>query len=846
MKKEQVTRNKHPSKTVSSIRGKLGSRTGAEREQALIRILLTAIFLVTFYILNHPTIFALTVAYLVISVAIYTWIHLSTASSHIRKVIGILGDITMTSLVLYLADEAGILAFFVYLWVIIGNGFRYGALYLKISTLLSISGTAIVLGAGYYWSDHFWVGFVMILSLTILPIYMANLLRKLHSAIDIAEEANAAKSQFLANMSHELRTPLNGIIGASELLTLTPLDKKQQKYAHLIQSSGHTLLSLIEDVLDISKIEAGKQTIESTPFDLHELINTTTQIFQPQADGKNVKLISHVAPDVPFLLHGDELHIRQVLMNFISNALKFTEEGSVKILVTLSDLSSQSQTWINFSVIDTGIGLSEEAQEQVFNSFTQADSSVTRKYGGTGLGTTISKELVELMGGKVGINSKEGKGSEFWFQLPLERQAAQKKEDIAVSTSFSDARILTLLNDSLIPEFINPIHRWGQEIKISENVIDFITELTEASKLGIPFHIAIVGESSLGMSPEKFIETVRKKIEAPSTSFILVGDGFDQVTTTELINSGFFASLTTPLNESLLFNAIHEICIGEELHINVPSIVDYQQRNNQLPPLQILVAEDNEVNQIVIREFLENMGHEVFIVEDGEEALDTISDENLNFDLALLDINMPNMSGLEVLKAYRFLEVGKRLPIVILSADATATNIAECMDAGADDYLTKPVEHRKLSATIEKLAQTQKGKSTTLIANKKEPIENTQMWSHINADVLDELSTSIKREHFVEDIITTFLKSSTEKAETLAQMSFHPDAQAFADIIHSLKGSSGLVGATAIYKTCEAIEQQHNLTPEIMRSCILDLNKSFEACRQEFMRYIETRNANNS
>jgi len=366
-----------------------------DREQATVRIFLVA--LVSLYLYFFGTLEAgkLVSSYLIVSLLYFLWIVLSPAMSLSRRLILILTDITVpTVAILLLENTSGETFVAIYLWIIVGNGLRFGVKYLIYATGLSFTAFLIILFISPFWQSHFslWMGLVVLI--TVVPAYMSILIIKLHRAITAAEAANKAKSQFLANMSHELRTPLNGIIGAGELLSMTQLSKQQQGYANLIQSSGKTLLALIEDVLDISKIEAGKQTSEIKRFDLHVLISTTLQVFLPQAKKKGLTLTAHVNDAVAFRLKGDELHIRQILVNFISNALKFTKEGYIKVLVELVEQADDERYWLKFRVLDTGIGLSEEAQSKIFDSFTQADISTTRQYGGTGLGTTISKELV--------------------------------------------------------------------------------------------------------------------------------------------------------------------------------------------------------------------------------------------------------------------------------------------------------------------------------------------------------------------------------------------------------------------------------------------------------------------
>ena len=827
-----------PIKVAQHIKQRLSNRSDTEHVQAIIRIILTSIFFVVYF--NEPNILALISIYFAVSLSILTWIIFSPKPSPIRKVLGIIGDMSMASFVLYFANEAGILALPVYLWVMIGNGFRFGPTYLRISAFCAIVGASTALSMGSYWSHYYWVSFVLLITLTAVPLYMSSLIIQLHEAIAKAKQSSKAKSQFLANMSHELRTPLNGIIGASELLSLSDLDEKQKKYAHMIKSSGHTLLSLVKDVLDISKIEAGKQTSEIKPFDLHELIYETLQPFLPKAEEKGIVLTSHIEPDVPFRLLGDELHLKQVLTNFLSNAIKFTTHGSIKLLVQTSSSTPSSPTRIRFRVIDTGIGMSQQAQQNIFDSFVQADSSVTRKYGGTGLGTTISKELVSLMQGDIGLHSQEGKGSEFWCEIPFQRQKPANKEEIAISTSFSDARILTLMCPQLLPQFVTPMQRWGQTVSSSHNVIDMVTTLNKAHEQAKPFHICIVEQQLLGISPEQLIKTVRDKDILSEVSFILVGEHFPPIESALLIEMGFTSVLTYPLIESLLFNAIHEVCIGKQINHNIPSITDYHKRKTQ-QKLHILVAEDNEVNQDVIQAFLELMGHQVYMVDDGDKALDALTDDTLQFHLALLDINMPHMSGLDVIKAYRFIETDKHLPMIILSADAVSSHIQDSLGMGADDYLTKPIEYNKLAVSIDKLTQSKN--TNTILQPAQETLTANHEWEYIDPSLLDKLATTAKREHFIDGLVEKFIAGTTEKISTLEHALTNHDAQVCLDTFHALKGSSGTVGATRIYEICVSIEKYQQPTDLIMQQHIEQLKKYFDKSTSELSHYIQNHHA---
>lgn len=356
-----------------------------------------------------------------------------------------------------LYGEAGSPLLVVYLWVTLGNGFRYGANYLYAATAMAIAGFVLVLALSPYWSQHMSIGVAFLLSMIAVPLYSASLLKQVHSAIQRERKANQAKSSFLANMSHELRTPLNGVIGVADLLAETRLDKEQKEFAQIIRASANTLLDLIENVLDISRIEAGRIAKNEEDFDLHRLVNGTIAMMSTQAQSKGLVLASHIAPQTPFQLHGDVRHLRHVLINLIGNAIKFTEHGRVDIYVR--PIGQANPQRLRFEVVDTGIGISEAALPRVFDTFTQADPSITRRFGGSGLGTTIAKQLVEALGGQIGVHSREGEGTTFWFELPFVLQASQAGP---VPEQFdAPMRVAILASGELTTRIQSVIRNWG-------------------------------------------------------------------------------------------------------------------------------------------------------------------------------------------------------------------------------------------------------------------------------------------------------------------------------------------------------------------------------------------------
>jgi two-component system sensor histidine kinase RpfC len=830
---------------LSEIRNRLRRPSDGEREQASLRIIIGTLVLTYLAIsflrdggvgADEWKYLTICLLFLSLSLFIYTNILVRPAKSRTRRVTGMVVDLGFTSYAMYVLGVIGTPLYSIYLWVEFGNGFRYGERYLGGATLLSVVGFSLVLMNSSYWAQHETLGVGLLVGLVVLPLYVSRLLRRLNDAVKHAEEASLAKSQFLANMSHEIRTPLNGVIGMSHLLIETPLNAEQKEFANTIQTSARALLALINDILDISKIEAGKFTIESSDLDLHGLMNSTAAMLAPQARAKGLDLAVHIAPETPYQLRGDAQRLRQVLTNLIGNAIKFTEHGSVEVRVR-PRAETDTSVDLRFEVEDTGIGIPNEAKQRIFDSFTQGDQSTTRQYGGTGLGTTIAQQLVKLMGGDIGVQSTVGLGSTFWVNLCLEKQRASARTG-EHDRSLAMVRALVVSTDQNERAMLQGyLKEWGVESAVASRSAEAFAYLVNAVHHGRPFHTVLVMQP-LDVYPLQFIAAVRAQPELKKLSLVLVHSVKDDMDAEQYLRAGYISVLQTPVTKSLLFNALHAVNPSTDLAPK-SATADHSPvgPSNQSAGLRILVAEDNPTNQKVIKRILESAGHMPVLVENGELALTALDQES--FDLAIFDIQMPVMGGLEALKFYRFAHPKSTMPVMILSADATIEARREAEEGGAAAFLTKPIEPSILLAQI-----AAGGRRTANHRVRALPTRSARRPTNaaLNKQTLASLEALGKNSDFMSNLLCGFIVESKELVERMREAVKAGRYPEFKDLAHALKGSAGNIGADTLFQATSRVgrltEQEiHPEAADLMHAIVT----SSDEARLAILSYLDGR-----
>ncbi|MBO9740413.1 response regulator [Xanthomonas axonopodis pv. begoniae] len=660
------------------IRQRLMNRPDSEHGQAIVRIVL--ISLILSYVLvpsvrhslplhQHTGVLVIVLTGLGLGLALFGWLLWRPDRSDARRILGMLADYGLMAAGMIQMGEPLAWVYVVVMWVTVGNGLRYGNRYLYLAVAMAVVSFSTTLSMTEYWQHNQRLGVGLAVGLAAVPLYFSSLLRQLTRATAEARRASEAKSRFLANMSHEFRTPLNGLSGMTEVLATTRLDDEQRECLKTIQASTRSLLALVEEVLDISAIEAGKLRINASDFAVHDTLQAIGLILEPQAKAKGLRYQATIAAEVPTRVHGDAGHLQQILLNLVGNAVKFTDHGSVQLKVAATEASGRAGLLLRFEVLDTGIGVPIDMRPRLFEAFEQADTGLARRFEGSGLGTTIARGLVQSMGGAIGFEENPEGGSLFWFELPFGLATAKP----AATPS--------------------PVLHETESTTIPGNVIAFAD----------PF--------------------LRHRARVRS--------------------------------------------------------------------MQILVADDHLANRLVLQRLLQKAGHRVTCVDGGEAVLDALAEAD--YDAAIVDLHMPGVSGLDMLKQLRVMQAGGKpgTPIVVLSADVTPESIRSCEQAGAYAFLAKPVAAIKLLDTLAEIAVNQKLRQTDLSIGTRSAAPSGAV---LDPAVLDELAELGMGNEFEREFIQQCLSDAAACVVQLGKAAADGDWARLREHAHAVKGVSSNLG----------------------------------------------------